>query len=110
MIEILLLSVVFAAGTWAGGWWTIPMIAMAWSFWRRRAPWRAGIAAGVAWIMLLGLTIPWAPLGRLGPRLGGAIGVPGPAMLLLPPIFAFLLAWSTARVVQFRTPPVGVKG
>lgn len=105
MIELLILVLLFAAGTWLGGWWTIVVIAAVWSLWRHRSPWRAGLAASISWAALLALTIPWAPLGRLAPRLGGVFGLPGAAMLLFPPIFAFLLGWSAARVTQFRAPP-----
>jgi hypothetical protein len=98
MIETGLLAAAFAAGAWLGGWWTVAVIAAVWAWWRRGAPWRAGLAAGAAWAGLLGLTIPWAALGRLAPRLGGVFGLPGWAMLALTPGFALLLAWSAARV------------
>ncbi len=99
MIELLLLSLLFALATWLGGWWTIMAIAAIWSLWRRRSAWRAGLAAGLSWTALLTL-IPLDPLLRLAPRLGGVIGLPGWAMLLVPPLFAFLLAWSAARVCR----------
>jgi len=101
MIDFLLLSIAFVAGTWFGGWWTLAVVAAAWSVWRRRPAWHAGLAGAVSWGALLGLTIPTAPLWRLAPRLGGILGLPGWAMLLLPPLFAFLLAWSSARVARF---------
>lgn len=107
MIEILLLALLFAAGTWVGGWWTIIVVAVVWSLWRKRSSWRAGLAAAISWAALLALTIPWAPLGRLAPKLGGAFGVSGWVTLLLPPIFAFLLGWSASRLAQFRAPPAG---
>ena len=99
MIEILLLAGGFALGTWLVGWWAVVLLSAVWSLWRRRSAWRAGLAAALSWGVLLA-TIPWAPLGRLAPRLGGAFGVPGWATLLLPPLFAFLLGWSAARVVR----------
>ena len=109
MIEILLLGLVMAAGTWFGGWWVVPLLAAIWSWWRGRAAWRAGFAAAVAWGALLGLTIPSAALWRLAPRLGGIIGLPGWAMLLIPPLFAFLVAWSAARAFQGLKPLLGVR-
>ena len=102
MIEILILSGVFAAGTWLGGWWSVVLVAAVWSLWRRRPAWRAGVAAAIAWAGLLALTIPWAPLGRLAARLGSVFSMPGWAALALPPLFAFLLGWSGARVVGVR--------
>ena len=105
MIEFLLFTMVFALATWLGGWWTIVVVAVVWSLWRRQSPWRAGFAAGLSWIALLTL-IPLAPLLRLTPRLGGVIGLPGWAMLLLPPLFAFLLGWSSARLtISLRRSP-----
>lgn len=106
MIEILILAGVFAASTWLWGWWSLILGAAVWSLWRRQPPWRAGVAAAIAWAGLLAFTIPWAPLGRLAARLGGTLGVPGWAALLLPPMFAFLLGWSGARVVSRQ--PTGV--
>ncbi len=103
MMEILLLSLCFAAATWVSGWFQLVLIAMLWMAWRRQAPWKAGVAGAIGWAGLL-LTIPMAPLGRLAPRLGGVIGVPGWAMLLLPPLFAFLLAWSAGTVTKSILP------
>ncbi len=100
MMEILLLALVLAAGTWFGGWWAVPIAAAIWSAWRRHPAWRAGVAGTISWGGLLGLTIPTPALWRLAPRLGGILGLPGWAMLLMPPLFALLLAWSAARVVR----------
>lgn len=102
MIEILVLAGVLAAGTWLWGWWSVVLVATVWSLWRRRPAWRAGVAAASAWAGLMALTIPWAPLSRLAPRLGGTFGVPEWVALVLPPLFAFLLGWSAARVVSRR--------
>jgi hypothetical protein len=98
MIELALLSLLFAGGTWAGGWWTLPLVAAVWSLLRRRGPWRAGLAAALAWGGLLALTIPTGPLRILATKLGEIAGLPGWAVVLLSPFYAGLLAWSAARV------------
>lgn len=102
MIELLILAAVFAAGTWLWGWWSVVLVALAWSLWRRRPAWRAGVAASIAWAGLLAFTIPWAPLGRLAARLGSVLSLPGWTALALPPLFALLLGWSAARAVRVR--------
>lgn len=99
MIEFLLLSAVFGAGTIIAGWWCLPLIAALWCVGRRGLPWRAGAAAAVAWVVLPAFTLQWGPLSRLMPRIGGVLGLPGWVFLLLPPVYAWLLAWSAARVV-----------
>lgn len=100
MIELGLLSLAFAGATWVGGWWTVPLVAAVWALLRQGVPWRAGVAAAVAWGGLLGLTIPWPALLRLAQGLGGIIVLPAWAALFLPPLFALLLAWSAARVAS----------
>lgn len=99
MIEILLLALVFAVATWLGAWWAMIPVAMVWSLWRRRSAWRSGVAAAISWAALLALTIPWPPLSRLAPRVGGVFGLPGWAALMLPSLFALALGWSSARLV-----------
>jgi hypothetical protein len=98
MMEVLLLALVIAAGTWFGGWWAVPVAAAIWAAWRRHPAWRAGVAGAISWSALLALTIPIPALWRLAPRLGGILGLPGWAVLLVPPLFAGMLGWSAARV------------
>lgn len=105
MIEFFLLLIGFGAGTSLFGWWSLAPIAVLWSLLRRGAPWKAGAAAATAWLALLGFTVAWGPLSRLAPRVGGALGLPGWAFVLLSPVFAWLLAWSAARVSTLTSPP-----
>ncbi len=103
MIEFCLLFAALAGATASVGWWGIAVVAALWSLIRRGAPWRAGAAAAAAWLLLLGFTVSWGPLSRLVPRVGGAVGLPGWAVVLLAPVFAWLLAWSAARIT-WRAP------
>ncbi len=98
MIEFLLLMVGFGVGTSLAGWWSVAAIAAGWSLLRRGPAWKPGVAAAVTWATLLAFTVSWAPLSRLAPRVGAAVGVPGWAFVLLTPLCGLLLGWSAARV------------
>jgi len=100
MIELLLLAGGLGLATWVAGWWTIVAGAALWAYLRPGGPWRAGLAAALAWAGLLAFTLPPAPLLRLAPRIGGLLGVPGWAAVLLTLAYAGLLGWSTARVTR----------
>lgn len=95
-----LAAAVVAAGTWLIGWWAVPVVAVGWQLVDRDGPpWRAAIAAPLAWGVLLAL-IPLAPLGRLTPRLAGIFQLPSWALILLVLGYVSLLGWSAARVGQ----------
>lgn len=97
-------AVAFAAGTWALGWWTLPLIAAVWGFRGRVGD--AVVAATAAWGALLVVQTTRAPLGPLLERLGGLFGVPPWALVVLTLAFAGLLAWSAATLVAgFRRGP-----
>lgn len=105
MIELVLLMLAFGAGTSLLGWWSLVPVAAVWSLARRGAPWKAGAAAAATWLTLVGFTVSWGPLSRLAPRVGGVIGIPGWAFVLASPVFAWLLAWSAARVTAIASAP-----
>jgi hypothetical protein len=97
---IALAAGVVAAGTWLIGWWAVPVVTVLWQLVDRDGPpWRAAVAAPLAWGALLAL-IPLAPLGRLIPRLAGMFRLPSWALILLVLGYASLLGWSAARVGQ----------
>ncbi len=101
-LELLLLAVFMAAGTWLGGWWAVPLLAAGWQWLRPGSAWSIGVAALLAWGGLL-LLLPPAPFGRLLERLGGLLSLPGPVLLVLPLAYALLLGWSAARLtLAFR--------
>lgn len=104
MIGFLLLLAGFGAGTIAAGWWGVAVVGALWGLTGRAVPWRAGAAAALAWLLLLGFTLEWAPLARLAPRLGAIASVPGWAVVLVVPVFAWLLAWSATRLASGLRP------
>ena len=97
MIGFLLLLLGFGAGTIVAGWWGVAVVGAVWGLTGRAAPWRAGAAAALTWVLLLAFTVEWAPLTRLVPKVAGVVGLPGWVFPLLIPVFAWLLAWSATR-------------
>ena len=99
-LDVGILALLVGAGTWFGGWWAIPPLAALWQLLRRNEPaWRAGLAAALGWAVLMARE-PWAPLGRLTVRVGGIFHLPPGGALVLALAFAWLLAWSAARLVR----------
>lgn len=99
-LEVLVVAGAMGLGTWFGGWWAVPAIAAIWQVIRRRQPAAlAGWAAFTAWLVLLA-TLPWQPLGRLALRLSVLVHLPAGSALLVPLGYAWLLAWSAARLVR----------
>ncbi|MBP6669754.1 MAG: hypothetical protein KA180_09940 [Gemmatimonadales bacterium] len=103
-LQLLLLALLGAAGTWLGGWWVLPVIGAVYG-WRGGRPLLAGVGAALAWGVLF-LMLPAAPLGRLLTRLGALAHLPGPALIALTLLFAGLLGWSAARLVAPEPRPV----
>jgi hypothetical protein len=100
LLDIGILAALVGAGTWFGGWWAIPPLAALWQLLRRNEPsWRAGLAAALAWGILIARE-PWGALGRLTGRVSGVFHLPPGGVLLLALGFAWLLAWSAARLVR----------
>lgn len=98
---ILLDTVLIGLGTWLLGWWAVPLIAGIVGFRDRGESGRAGqvaLAASLAWTVLILIDLLAGPFGRLTSMLGGAMGVPGAAVLALTILFPAILAWSAAAV------------
>ena len=90
----------FVAGTILLGWWGVPLVAGACALASRPRPLWVGAAAALAWAaMLLVDGLRGAPLLRLADRLGGIFGAPAAVVLLIAPLFAFILAWSASTLV-----------
>ena len=99
-LEAAILAALIGLGTWFGGWWAILPVAALWQLVRRNEPsWLSGLAALIAWGVLLAV-LPWLPLGRLSVRLSGVFHLPPGFALLLPLGYAWLLGWSAARLVR----------
>lgn len=95
------LALAFAAGTWVGGWLGVVAVALAapWLL-RTLQPVTLGLGAALAWLGLIAGADDGGSLGRLLPRLGGLFGVPGWVLVMVAVLYAFLLAWSTARLTE----------
>jgi hypothetical protein len=95
-----LLAAALAAGTWAGGWTAVPLVAFLFGAWRRedsRAPLVAAVAAPAAWGALLAIAAARAPVLSVAERVGGLAGIPGVAVVALSLLFAAGLGWSAAE-------------
>jgi hypothetical protein len=80
------------------GWWTVPLLASLLGI--RLGAGAVGVAAGVGWAGLLARDAVTAPLLPYAGRLGGLFGLPGWSLVLLTVLFAGLLAWSAAALID----------
>lgn len=103
VLVVLVAGVGFGAGTVLAGWWALPVLAALLALVRLPA-WQAASAALLAWMALLLRNAAAAPLLPYADRLGGLFGFPGFAILLMTLLFAALLAWSAAAVVDSLKP------
>ena len=103
MRYILLLCVAAAmmAGTWFLGWFAVPVIAAVYALVRRdlRAPREAGVAALLAWLVLLARLKSQPSFSTLLGELGQIFPVPGAAVAAIALLLATVLAMTAARVV-----------
>lgn len=105
-VAVLLLSLLMIGGTWYAGWIAVPILAAVFALVRRdaRAPREAGVAALLAWLVLLTRTATAPSFGTLLHHLGEIFPMPGLVVAVLPLLLAVLWAASAARLV------VGVVG
>lgn len=100
LLRLALLALAFALGTYAFGWWAVPAVAFAWgamSGAARRVAVRAGVAAAVAWaLLLLVQALLRAPVFSFGDKLAGAMQVPVWALWTVEVAFPFVVGWSAA--------------
>ncbi|HSB55213.1 MAG TPA: hypothetical protein VLD58_12695 [Gemmatimonadales bacterium] len=106
MTAAVVLFLAMGLATWAAGWWGVLLAGALWGLLRRR-PSVAGLAAGAAWLSLFALDGPIGAFRRLAARLGGILGVPGWALILVTLLYPILLAWSAARLSRALRPAQG---
>lgn len=107
VIDIIVLGVAFAAGTFFVGWWSIPIIALAWGWLvgpKRRPAVRAAVGAALAWMGFLAYDTVRGPIGRLARTLGELMHLPAVVVVGVTLLFAIILAWSAA-IVGAETAP-----
>lgn len=100
------LTLAIAAGTWMVAWWTVPVIGGVWGYLRRTdasAPLAAGLAAMLAWGVLLFVAASAAPKGSVMDSVGAAMQVGPWALIALSLAFPALLAASSAGMVRALT-------
>ena len=101
LVMVILLAEAFAVTTFGLGWWSVPVVAAVFALISssdRRAMIAAGCAAG-GWLTLLLLDFAKGPVGMMGTRLGGVMGLPPIALYAVTLIFPALMAWSAATLV-----------
>ncbi|HEX8725414.1 MAG TPA: hypothetical protein VF737_08510 [Gemmatimonadaceae bacterium] len=100
LLRLVLLIVAFGLGTYAFGWWAVPIVALAWGAMNgaaRRVAVRAGAAAALAWaLLLLAPAVIRDPVVSFGAKLAGAMQLPVWALWAAELVFPFLVAWSAA--------------
>lgn len=101
MIFVAVVAVAMAASTWVLGWWAVPALALLAGFLHRADGGRAGriaLGAVVGWCLLLAIDAVSGPIGRATTLVGGAMGIPGAAVLAVTLVFPALIAWSAAVI------------
>jgi hypothetical protein len=88
----------FALATALLGWWTVPILALLLGM--VLPPAAVGLAALLGWAGLLTRDALAAPLLPYADTLGGLFGLPGWSFVLLTLLFAGLLAWSAATLID----------
>ncbi len=103
MIFHLLVAASMAGCTWLLGWWGVALVALILGFVYRdengRA-WQVALGASEGWAILLVADMVLGPLGRVASTLGGAMSIPGPALLLATLLFPALIGWSGAALAS----------
>ena len=103
MIVHLVLALSMAGCTWLLGWWGVAVVAVIAGVLYRydggRA-WRVALAATEGWALLLVVDALGGPLGHVTTTLGGAMSIPGPALLLVTLLFPALIGWSGAAAAS----------
>ncbi len=94
-------GVAMVAATWLLGWWTVPVLAAAYGFFRppeSGAASEAALGAVLGWGALLAWNATHPAFGRLSSAVGGALTIPTVVLMLIALAFAGLLAWAAARL------------
>jgi hypothetical protein len=101
--RFLFLALAFAGATAAAGWWTVPVVAAVWVRVspRARSPARSCMAGAIiGWALLLGWVALRGPAGAVAGRVGGALGLPPWAFVLVTLLFPALLAGAAAQAAK----------
>ena len=99
-MTLMILTSALALGTAVVGWWSVPVLGLAYGVWtgERRAGATAGISAFLAWSALMLWNWFEGPLAELSESLGAVMGLPGWTLLIVTVLFPTVLAWTAAGV------------
>ena len=100
--RLALLVAAMALATFALGWWGVPLAAVTFALIDRRpaTPAEVGVAAGLAWAVLLLVAEGKGDLSGVADAIGGAVGIPPVALFVITLIFPVALAWSCAMATR----------
>ena len=101
LVYVILLAEAFAVTTFGLGWWSVPIVAAIYALVSRseRSALVAAACAAGGWLTLLLLDVAKGPVGMMGTKLGGAMGLPPLVLYCATLIFPALMAWSAATLV-----------
>jgi hypothetical protein len=100
-VKFVLIAEAFAVGTYALGWWAVPLVALLCGLTISldgKAVLYATFCAAAGWSMLLLLDAARGPLGEVAARFGGVMGFPPAALFVTTLLFPALLAWSASSI------------
>lgn len=103
LMQLIVLSLLMAGGTWFAGWWMIPVLGAAYGAWAARQRLTlitAALSAVLAWGALLAFDASAGPMGRLLQVTGALFRVPGATLVVLTLSYAGLLAVSAAALTR----------
>ncbi len=96
-----LVAVCMAGLTWILGWWGVAVGALILGVVFRdeggRA-WSVALGAVEGWVILLVVDMLFGPLATVATTVGGAMSIPGPALLLVTLLYPALIGWSGAAL------------
>jgi hypothetical protein len=107
LVRLALLAAAFAVATFVLGWWAVPLVAAIYaviSSAQRGSAVLSGIAAMIAWGVLLAITAAQGPVGTLAAELGGVLKLKPLAVYAVTIAFPGLLAVSAAVVARAFAP------
>ena len=97
----LLIAICMAGLTWLLGWWGIAVGAVILGYVFRSEggrAWRVALGALEGWALLLLIDVMFGPLGVVATTVGGAMSIPGPALLFVTLLYPALIGWSGAAL------------
>ena len=102
-VRLAMLGSAYAIGTFWLGWWSVPVIAVAWGLMASRTPGavlHSTLAAALAWTALLLWSTLSGPLPTIANQLGGAMGLSPMVLVVVTLLFPAVLAWSGTLLGQ----------